>query len=58
VWCDGESEPARVRAAWVTDSDIAAMVAGYRPGTPALDPADDGEGQVVIDLTDPTGRPS
>ena len=24
VWCDGETEPTRVRAAWVTDTDIAA----------------------------------
>jgi hypothetical protein len=57
VWCDGENEPARVRAAWVTDTDIAATVAAYRPGTPAPDPADDRDGQVVIDLTDPAGRP-
>jgi S-DNA-T family DNA segregation ATPase FtsK/SpoIIIE len=42
VWCDGENEPARVRAAWVTDDDIAATVAAYR-----LD-----GGQVVVDLTD------
>jgi DNA segregation ATPase FtsK/SpoIIIE, S-DNA-T family len=42
VWCDGENEPARVRAAWVTDADIAATVAAYRV---------DG-GQVVVDLTD------
>jgi DNA segregation ATPase FtsK/SpoIIIE, S-DNA-T family len=57
VWCDGENEPARVRAAWVTDTDIAATVAAYRPGTPAPDPADDGEDHVVIDLTDPARRP-
>jgi DNA segregation ATPase FtsK/SpoIIIE, S-DNA-T family len=42
VWCDGENEPTRVRAGWVTDTDIAAMVAAYR-----LD-----GGQVVADLTD------
>ncbi len=42
VWCDGENEPTRVRAGWVTDTDIAAMVAVYR-----LD-----GGQVVVDLTD------
>jgi len=50
VWCDGEAEPSRVRAGWVSDDDIAAMVAAYTPGTPA--PAD--EGPVVIDLTDKT----
>jgi S-DNA-T family DNA segregation ATPase FtsK/SpoIIIE len=31
VWCDGENEPTRVRAAWVSDDDIAAMVAAYAP---------------------------
>jgi S-DNA-T family DNA segregation ATPase FtsK/SpoIIIE len=49
VWCDGEPEPSRVRAGWVSDDDIAVMVAAYTPGTPA--PADD-DGPVVIDLTD------
>ena len=34
VWCDGEPEPARVRAGWVSDDDIAAMVAAFTPGTP------------------------
>jgi S-DNA-T family DNA segregation ATPase FtsK/SpoIIIE len=34
VWCDGEPEPVRVRAGWVTDDDIAAFVAAYTPGTP------------------------
>jgi DNA segregation ATPase FtsK/SpoIIIE, S-DNA-T family len=53
VWCDGDNEPTRVRAGWVTDADIAAMVATYTPGTPTIAPAPD-EGQVVIDLTDPT----
>jgi S-DNA-T family DNA segregation ATPase FtsK/SpoIIIE len=42
VWCDGENEPARVRAGWVTDADIAAMVAAYRADA----------GPVVVDLTD------
>jgi DNA segregation ATPase FtsK/SpoIIIE, S-DNA-T family len=58
VWCDGENEPARVRAGWVTDTDIAAMVAAYTPGTPPPATADDsdGEGQVVIDLTDRARR--
>ena len=51
VWCDGEPEPARVRAGWVSDEDIAAMVAAFTPGTPA--PAVD-DGPVVIDLTDKT----
>jgi DNA segregation ATPase FtsK/SpoIIIE, S-DNA-T family len=46
VWCDGEQEP--VRAGWVSDDDIAAMVQAYTPGTTA--PDDDG--LVVIDLTD------
>jgi len=49
VWCDGEQEPARVRAGWVSDDDIAAMVSAYTPGTPA--PENDGD-LVVIDLTD------
>ena len=49
VWCDGEQEPARVRAGWVSDDDIAAMVQAYTPGTPAPD-----DGLVVIDLTDKT----
>jgi len=53
VWCDGENEPSRVRAGWVTDDDIAAMVAAYTPGPPV--PAPDG-GQVVIDLTDSSGE--
>jgi S-DNA-T family DNA segregation ATPase FtsK/SpoIIIE len=53
VWCDGESEPTRVRAGWVTDDDIAAMVAAYTAGTPTTASAPD-DGQVVIDLTDPS----
>jgi DNA segregation ATPase FtsK/SpoIIIE, S-DNA-T family len=39
VWCDGEPEPVRVRAGWVSDADIAELVAAYTPGTP-----DDGSG--------------
>jgi DNA segregation ATPase FtsK/SpoIIIE, S-DNA-T family len=50
VWCDGENEPVRVRAGWVTDDDIGAMAAAYTPGTPVED-----DGQVVIDLTDRAG---
>jgi S-DNA-T family DNA segregation ATPase FtsK/SpoIIIE len=50
VWCDGEPEPARVRASWVSDTDIAQMVAAFTPGTPP--PA--GEVTTVIDLTDKT----
>jgi S-DNA-T family DNA segregation ATPase FtsK/SpoIIIE len=50
VWCDGEAEPAWVRAGWVSDDDIAAMVEAFTPGTPGL--VDDGP--VVIDLTDKT----
>jgi S-DNA-T family DNA segregation ATPase FtsK/SpoIIIE len=46
VWCDGENEPTRVRAGWVTDADIAVMVTAFAPRAPI---ADD---QVVIDLTD------
>jgi S-DNA-T family DNA segregation ATPase FtsK/SpoIIIE len=49
VWCDGEQEPARVRAGWVSDDDITALVQAYTPGTPA--PDDDGD-PVVIDFTD------
>jgi S-DNA-T family DNA segregation ATPase FtsK/SpoIIIE len=48
VWCDGENEPTRVRAGWVSDNDIAAMVAAYTP-TSARD-------DVVIDLTDAARR--
>jgi DNA segregation ATPase FtsK/SpoIIIE, S-DNA-T family len=51
VWCDGENEPTRVRASWVSDDDIAATVAAYSPDTPPP-PTHDGEGQVVVDLTD------
>jgi DNA segregation ATPase FtsK/SpoIIIE, S-DNA-T family len=51
VWCDGDNEPTRIRAGWVTDDDIAAMAATYTPGTTA--PASD-DGHMVIDLTDPT----
>jgi S-DNA-T family DNA segregation ATPase FtsK/SpoIIIE len=57
VWCDGENEPVRIRAGWVTDADIGAMVADYTPGTPIPRVIDD-EGPVVIDLTERTGRPS
>jgi hypothetical protein len=32
VWCDGEPEPARVRAGWVTDADIEAMGREYGRG--------------------------
>jgi S-DNA-T family DNA segregation ATPase FtsK/SpoIIIE len=49
VWCDGEHEPTRVRAAWVSDDDIAAMVATYGPAAPDDD-------QVVVDLTDKAAR--
>jgi S-DNA-T family DNA segregation ATPase FtsK/SpoIIIE len=52
VWCDGENEPVRVRAGWVTDTDIEAMVVAYTPGMPQP-PREDG-GPVVIDLTDHT----
>jgi S-DNA-T family DNA segregation ATPase FtsK/SpoIIIE len=31
VWCDGEPEPVRVRAGWVSDDEIAATVAAYAP---------------------------
>jgi S-DNA-T family DNA segregation ATPase FtsK/SpoIIIE len=47
VWCDGEPEPARVRAGWVSDEEIAAMVEAYTPGSPP--PSD--EPVAVIDLT-------
>jgi S-DNA-T family DNA segregation ATPase FtsK/SpoIIIE len=50
VWCDGEPEPTRVRASWVSDDDIAATVAAYAPG-PRADDA-----PVVIDLTDKARR--
>jgi S-DNA-T family DNA segregation ATPase FtsK/SpoIIIE len=52
VWCDGEPEPARVRAGWVSDDDIAAAVGAYNPGgTPAAD------APVIIDLTDHPSEP-
>ena len=44
VWSDGEPEPTRKRASWVTDDDIAHMASHYRPG--ATPPRDAG----VIDL--------
>jgi S-DNA-T family DNA segregation ATPase FtsK/SpoIIIE len=47
VWCDGEAEPSRVRAGWVSDDDITAMAAAYTPDTPSSD-----DGLTVIDLTD------
>jgi DNA segregation ATPase FtsK/SpoIIIE, S-DNA-T family len=56
VWCDGEPEPARVRAGWVTDADIAAMVAAYAPGTPAGTTVES-DGLMVIDLTDKAPQP-
>jgi hypothetical protein len=31
VWCDGESEPTRVRAGYPTDTDIADTVERYTP---------------------------
>jgi S-DNA-T family DNA segregation ATPase FtsK/SpoIIIE len=43
VWCDGDNEPVRVRAAYVTDTDIAAMVQAYRPGPRPVDSEDTGE---------------
>ena len=53
VWCDGETEPTRVRASWVSDDDIAALADTYTPGRTDrgssggqvvdLPPADDGE---------------
>ena len=32
MWCDGQAEPTRFRAAYVTDDDILAMAQQYRPG--------------------------
>jgi hypothetical protein len=64
MWCDGEAEPTRFRAAYVTDDDIAQMVEDYRPSngptpvpadTPTTNPAP-ASGGVVIDLADLTGR--
>jgi S-DNA-T family DNA segregation ATPase FtsK/SpoIIIE len=49
VWCDGEPEPTRVRATWVSDADIAETAATYAPG--AQPPAGD-EATTVIDLTE------
>jgi S-DNA-T family DNA segregation ATPase FtsK/SpoIIIE len=51
VWCDGEPEPSRVRAGWVSDDDIAIMVAAYTPGTTTRS-STNGDRPVVIDLTD------
>jgi S-DNA-T family DNA segregation ATPase FtsK/SpoIIIE len=50
VWCDGEPEPSRVRASWISDNDIAAMVTAYTP----IHPTDDAP--AVIDLTDQARR--
>jgi DNA segregation ATPase FtsK/SpoIIIE, S-DNA-T family len=55
MWCDGEAEPTRFRAAYVTDDDIAEMVELYRPDRPA--PADT-PAAVVVDLADMSGRAS
>jgi hypothetical protein len=43
VWCDGEPEPTRVRAGWVTDRHIEQMGQDYGRGIPGP-PAD------VIDI--------
>jgi DNA segregation ATPase FtsK/SpoIIIE, S-DNA-T family len=51
VWCDGEPEPTRVRASWISDDDIAATVTAYTPRTPTGD-----DGLTVIDLTDDKTR--
>jgi S-DNA-T family DNA segregation ATPase FtsK/SpoIIIE len=45
VWCDGETEPTRVRASWVSDDDIAALAATYAPARRGSGTA--GGGQVV-----------
>ena len=67
MWCDGEAEPTRFRAGYVTDNDIAQMVEQYRPGDPppAAVPVDAPEdapvpptGGVVIDLADMVGLTS
>src|SRR5690606_13701179 len=34
VWSDGEAEPARVRAGYVTDDDITYLAEHYRPRRP------------------------
>jgi DNA segregation ATPase FtsK/SpoIIIE, S-DNA-T family len=51
VVLEGVREPVRVRAAYVTDADLPAMVAQYRPG--ALNPADQ-----PVDLSGLTGEPT
>jgi S-DNA-T family DNA segregation ATPase FtsK/SpoIIIE len=49
VWCDGEPEPTRVRASYITDPDIATVAEHYRPlkataiDTEATDATDPGE---------------
>jgi DNA segregation ATPase FtsK/SpoIIIE, S-DNA-T family len=53
VWCDGEAEPTRVRASWISDGDIAATVAAYTPRTP---PPGGEDALTVIDLTDDKTR--
>jgi S-DNA-T family DNA segregation ATPase FtsK/SpoIIIE len=55
VWCDGETEPTRVRASWVSDDDIAALADTYAPGRGSgtggggqvvdLPPVEDGDGE-------------
>jgi S-DNA-T family DNA segregation ATPase FtsK/SpoIIIE len=55
VWCEDEAQLSRVRAAYITDDDIAAMVAAYTPRTPTpAGPEDDD--LAVIDLTDHAPR--
>jgi DNA segregation ATPase FtsK/SpoIIIE, S-DNA-T family len=53
VWCDGEAEPTRVRASWMSDDDIAATVTSY---TPRPSPPGGDDDLTVIDLTDDKTR--
>jgi DNA segregation ATPase FtsK/SpoIIIE, S-DNA-T family len=59
VRLDGVREPGRVRATYVTDDDIAAMVAAYAPPRPPLDgealfqAAEEDVAGEVIDITRP-----
>ena len=45
---DGEQHPTRVRASWLTDSDIENLARTYKAGSGI-----GGDGPAVIDLTEP-----
>jgi S-DNA-T family DNA segregation ATPase FtsK/SpoIIIE len=59
VVLDGEQDPTRVRAAWVSDDDIGDLADTYRKRVPAvITAAVDGTADVVVDLTHRAGQMS